>query len=407
MSVVVHRAPQVLPIAQPPLADGEVAVRDGRVVAVGRHLDGDRYVEHDGVLLPGLVNAHTHLQYGPAFADLATCGLPFAEWLPEIARRRHLLDDDAWLEQARASAGQALATGTTAVGDVVTNPAAAPGRVPLQGVSYLESVGADDAVWTQREQLRIVGALDSYLGDDVGLSPHTSYTVGTAVFRSLVALARSRRRRLHPHLAESAAESEFVLAGTGPFRAVLESMGLRMELAAAPAGLSPTRYLDSLDALGPDVHVAHGVHVDAADRALLRARGTAVALCVRSNATLQVGQAPVADYRREGSPVAVGTDGLSSTPDLDLLAELRAVRDLALRQGSPAAGLDEWLVHAATRGGARALGRTDLGVLAAGARADLVVVAGERSADPYAMVVSGRATATYLAGEPAGERATE
>jgi cytosine/adenosine deaminase-related metal-dependent hydrolase len=401
VTVTVFRAGWVLPIAAAPIKEGEIAVRDGRIIAVGRDLEADRYEEHDGILLPGLVNAHTHLQYGPSFADLATADLAFTEWLPEITRRRHLLDDAAWLEETKASAAQALQTGTTAVADVVTNPAAASGRRPLQGVSYLESVGADDAVWAAREEVRILAALENYLGADVGLSPHTPYTLGTNVFRALVELARSMQRRLHPHLAESAAESEFVLAGTGPFRAVLEARGLRMELAEKASGLTPTQYLDSLGALGPDVHVAHGVHVSASDRRLLRTRDTAVALCARSNAILQSGEAPVAAYRAEGNHVAVGTDGLSSTPDLDLLAELRALHALARKQGSDERGLNGWLVRAATHGGAQAIGREDLGVLVPGARADLAVVQGETSTDPYETVVRGRSTTTYLAGEMA------
>lgn len=397
--VTVFRAPWVLPISAEPLPDGEVAVQAGVIVAVGRNLPANRYVDLDATLLPGLVNAHTHLQYGPSFADLATSGLPFTEWLPEITRRRHLLDDAAWLKEAKASTAQALQAGTTAVADIVTNPAAAPGRHPLQGVSYLESVGADDAIWAAREEARILTALEGYLGDDVGLSPHTPYTLGTAVFQALVDLARSTNRRLHPHLAESAAESEFVLAGTGPFRAVLEARGLQMELAKTASGLTPTQYLDSLGSLGSDVHVAHGVHVNAADRDLLKARGTTVALCPRSNAILQAGEAPVAAYRDNGNPVAVGTDGLSSTPDMDLLGELRALHTLASKQGSDPAGLNEWLIHAATRGGARAIGRADLGTLAPGARADLVVVQGEQSGDAYETVVRGHAVSTYLAGE--------
>jgi aminodeoxyfutalosine deaminase len=173
-----------------------------------------------------------------------------------------------------------------------------------------------------------------------------------------------------------------------------------MSLLDGGAGVTPTAYLDRLGGLGPDVHVAHGVHVDAADRVLLRERATCVALCTRSNELLGAGTAPVAAYRAEGNMVAVGTDSLASVADLDLLAELRALRALALVQGSPPEGLDRWLVEAATAGGAQALGLDgEVGVLTPGARADLAVVEGKSSPDPFGTVVSGRVVTTVLGGQ--------
>jgi cytosine/adenosine deaminase-related metal-dependent hydrolase len=126
-----------------------------------------------------------------------------------------------------------------------------------------------------------------------------------------------------------------------------------------------------------------------------------VALCPRSNATLSVGEAPVAAYRAEGSPVAVGTDSLASAPTLDLLADLAELRDIAVRQGSPEPGLDRWLVEAATLGGARAMGLPEVGALRPGARADLAAFDVDPTGDPYAELVrhgAGRCAGTVLAG---------
>lgn len=392
------RASVVLPITGPPIPDGEVAVRDGVIVAVGRDLDPvDAEVhEHDGVLLPGLVNAHTHLVYGPSFADLATSGLPFDEWIAELLPRRRAMSTDQLVADARASAERAIAAGTTAVADVVSHVDTIPvlAATGLGGVAYYELAGADAATWAARREAW-GSELDAHPG--AGVSPHTLYTLGDSVVRDLSVLARSQHRRLHPHLAETASESEFVLTGTGPYLAFGERFGLTMELAGTGSRRTPVAHLDALGGLGPDVHVAHGVHADAADRELLRRRRTAVALCTRSNATLGAGRAPVAAYRAEGNPVAVGTDSLASAPDLDVLAELRALERLARDQGSDPTGLSRWLVVVATVGGARAMGLT-AGTLRPGARADLVVVQGE-GADPYDQVVHGRAVATYLRGE--------
>ncbi len=404
-SGVVHRATWVLPVAGDPIEDGEVAVDAGHVVAVGRNLaetpaaQGFSYTDHDGVLLPGLVNAHAHLVYGPAFADLATSGLPFEQWILELLPRRRAMSAAELAAQARASAELAIAAGTTAVADVASHVDTLPvlEATGLGGIAYYELAGADPAGWaTRRPQWE--AELEQHPA--AGISPHTLYTLDDEVTRDLIGLARGQRRRLHPHVAETQSESEWVLTGTGPYQELNERFSFAMALAGTGSGRSPVQHLDALGGLGPDVHVAHGVHVDAEDRDLLRRRGTAVALCTRSNAILGSGRAPVDHYRREGSPVAVGTDSLASSPDLDLLAELRALRRLARDQGSPDEGLDRWLVEAATTGGARAMGLREAGVLKPGAPADLVVVQGEGSG-PYAQVVHGRAVTTYLRGERA------
>jgi cytosine/adenosine deaminase-related metal-dependent hydrolase len=397
----VHRATWVLPVEGDPIEDGEVAVELGRIVAVGRDLtetaaaQGFWVVDHDGVLLPGLVNAHAHLVYGPAFADLATSGLPFEQWITELLPRRRAMTAAELTAQARASAELAIAAGTTAVADVASHVDTLPvlAETGLGGIAYYELAGADPTTWTAR-RARWETELQQH--PHAGISPHTLYTLDDDVMRDLTALARRTGRRLHPHVAETQSESEWVLTGTGPYQELNERFSFAMALAGTGSGRSPVQHLDALGGLGPDVHVAHGVHVDADDRKLLRHRGTAVALCTRSNAILGSGRAPVAAYRQEGSPVAVGTDSLASSPDLDLLAELRALEKLARDQGSPDAGLDRWLVEAATVGGARAMGIA-AGVLAPGTPADFVIVQGEGD-DPYEQVVHGRATATYLKG---------
>jgi aminodeoxyfutalosine deaminase len=400
VTATLHTAPVVLTMTGEPLRDGGVLVEGDRVTAVGpaARLRSDAVRERawPGVLLPGLVNAHAHLEYGPRFADLATSGLPFSQWIAQLMGRRQGLTDQDWQVEARGSAHQLLRTGTTAVADVVTvGPAVAVARsLGLQGVSYGELAGVDAKGWAQAWQ-RLEGILGA--GAD-GISPHTLYTLASSVFRDMVAAARSRGLRLHPHLAETSDEAEWVLSGTGAFAAFVERFGLDFELAGAGAGTSPVKHCDELGGLGPDVHVAHGVHVDAEDRALLRERQTVVALCTRSNAILQAGEAPVADYLAEGSPVALGTDSLASSPDLDLLAEARATRDLALRQG--AEHPEEQLVRAVTVGGAAAVGQ-DLGTLREGGRADLAVFDVPVEGDAYASLVEhgpGRCVATVLGG---------
>lgn len=332
MTSTLHVAPVVLTMTGPPLRDAGVLVEGDRVVSVG---PADAFVDvrvrtHGGVLLPGLVNAHAHLE----------------------ARPDRELDDPAWLVEARGSVHGLLRTGTTAGADVVTHGPGlrAAALAGLAGVSY---VVVDDRWPTDRAR---VEALLGSAGRTVGLSPRTR---SDDVLREVGDLARERGLRLH----------------------------LRLEEAVR------------LASLGPDVHVAHAGRLSATDRALLRSRGTAVALCVRGGA--RTGEVDVAALLGEGSPVALGTGSLGDVPDLDLLAEARAARDLALQQGAPPKGLAEALVRAATVGGAAAIGLTGAGTLAPGVRADLAVFDVPTDGDPYEALLQhgpGRCTATVLAG---------
>jgi aminodeoxyfutalosine deaminase len=360
----------VVPICGPPIPRGGVLVEGGRIVAVGP-ADGLRerasgVTEYPGILLPGLVNAHAHLQYGPSFADLAGGGQPFPDWLLTMTQRRLAMSDEGWRAEVAGSWAMAYASGTVAVADIVTSVAALDVEIP--GVRYLESVALASDAWPA-ERDRLAPLLAGHA--DFGLSPHTLYTIGTAILRGSIDLARQTKRRLHPHLAETADEDQFVRRGSGPFATWPFAAELRD---GAGEGRSPAEYLDSLGGLGADVHVAHGTHLGEADRALLRTRGTAVALCARSNAILGAGVPPVAALLREGGPIAVGTDSLASTPDLDLLAEARALAAAAAGQGYTEADLAARILHACTAGGAYAIGRPDLGVLAPGATAALAHV---------------------------------
>ncbi len=369
-----HRAAAILPIARPPIRDGGVLVENGRIVAVGPAAvlqdRADETIAYDGLLMPGFINAHAHLQYGPTFADLTGTGHAFAQWLMQMTQRRQAMTDDGWRSEVSASWALAYESGTVAVADIVTSAAALDVEVP--GVRFLESVAVASHMWPA-ERDRLAGLLKAH--PEAGLSPHTLYTLGREVLRGIQQLARAEGRRLHPHLAETADEDEFVRTGTGPFSGWAFATELRD---AGGVKQSPAAHLDDLAGLGPDVHVAHGTHLDAADRRLLRERGTAVALCARSNAILGAGIPPVADLLYENSRIAVGTDSLASTPDLDMLAELRTLATIARSQGYSRSDLATRLLAAATTGGADAIGRPDLGRLEPGATAALASITIER-----------------------------
>ncbi|HLK41995.1 MAG TPA: amidohydrolase family protein [Thermoleophilia bacterium] len=382
--LMLHSAPIVLPVSAEAIADGAVLVDGDRIAAVGPRADlvaahpDARERAWAGVLTPGLVNAHAHLQYTD-FEELNSLGVAFPVWLGRMVAKRATFTSQMWQESTRRGLHLMLKSGTTAVADIVTEPEAlAPtARSGIAGISYLEAVFEDARSWSAGGRARMLAALDGAPGGrTVGVSPHTPYTIATAVFADCVAIARERGLRTHTHVAESPAEVEYVWTGTGPFAQSMTEAGKAMELIRdGGSGLSPAGYLDKIGALGPDVHAAHCVHCDAEDRELLRTRGVYAALCVRSNRILQAGEPPIAAYLTEGSPFAIGTDSLASSPSLDLLEEAAALRALARDQGYQAADLDRRIIEAATLGGAAAMGLSDVGRLAEGARADLAVFA--------------------------------
>lgn len=410
MGAVIHSAPLVLPMTGNIVKNGAVVVEDGRVVEVttGR---GD--VHHDGVLVAGLVNAHTHLQYtcmaevgqhvypdfdawAHAFND-AYFGSLESSWDPALRK-----GDWDWAASALDGAWQCLRSGTTSVADIVTDLEAVVDS-PLGGVRYLEAIGDSDASWTGGGRERFAGRLGA-----MGISPHAPYSLDSGVLASLAALARESGRRLHIHLAESPHEHEFTTAATGPLRRFVDELGFGI-VRDGGSGLAPAAYLDSLGLLGPHCHIAHGVHLTAQDRALLRTRETAVALCPRSNRVLGLDGPDVAALLAEGNLIAVGTDSLSSSPSLDLLADVAALRDLAVRQGYREGDLDQRLVEAATQGGAAAMGLSgEIGCLQPGSRADFAVFDVDPGArEPYRTLIEkgqGRCTATFVGGRDVGHR---
>ena len=392
--IVVYSASLVFPVVSPRIEDGAVAVQHGRILHVGDRrwvLDAlaARGAEHreehwDGVLAPGLVNAHTHLQY-TRMAEVAERNYTGFDHWGDAFDAVYERGGHDWAAAAADGARQSLAAGVTAAADVVTDRAAlgALHDAGMHGIAYWEVYGKSNDDWdaVAREEVRQqIREIPTPPG--AGVSPHAPYSLEVQPLLELPDIVREEGLRLHIHLAEAHMEREFDgidgYVGAGPgghgewpelgadsFRA-LRSHGI---------GVSSTQFVDHLGVLGPDCHIAHGVYVSAEDRALLRARGTSVALCPRSNEVIGLDMPPVAAYLREGNLIAVGTDSLSSSPSLDLLADVAALSRVARAQGYREDDLHQRLFTAATLGGAAALGlhvgKHRIGQLGVGAMADL------------------------------------
>lgn len=371
----VYSADWVLPVSGPPIAAGGVAVEGGRIVAVGpaNELDGERCHEEGGVILPGFVNAHSHLEYAvyAGFGD----GLEFADWLRVHVERKRLLDWDATVAIARAGAAACLTGGMTTVADASFNGAAAvaAGELGLRAIIHLEVFGDGAGELTTRfepNRARIDGFLSSRVR--LGVSPHAPATASAELYRASLALGLP----VATHIAESAAEREWLVHGTGPWAAF-------GDLLPPPPGETGVRALARAGALSPAVSAVHCVHVDDEEIELLVTHDVAVVHCPRSNALLGCGIAPLARLRAAGLRVGLGTDSPASTPSFDVFEEMRAAILLA-RAGSASAGvLDaEGALRLATLGSAEALGLSgEIGSIEPGKRADLAVVS--LRASPY------------------------
>jgi 5-methylthioadenosine/S-adenosylhomocysteine deaminase len=341
--------------------------------------EGTRY--RDAVIVPGFVNAHSHLEYAvyAGFGD----GLAFAPWIMLHIERKARLSLGQMEDIARFGASECLRSGITTVGDASYSGAAATAcaELGLRAIVYLEVFGAGTEQLQTRFEAnrdRIAGSLSDRVR--LGISPHSAYTASLGLWEAAAALGLP----MATHFSESAAEVEWINHRTGSF-------------AGAPdIGPNSIRLLAEHGLLGDRLVAAHCVKVDDDEIAILAEHDVAVAHCPRSNAILGCGVAPLRELRAAGLRVGLGTDSPASTPSFDFFEEARAALYAArAREESPEALTASEALELATLGGARALGLEDeVGSLAPGKRADLAVLSLESSPfvpweDPAAAVILG------------------
>ena len=396
----------VLPVEGPPIEQGAVAIEDGRIAAVGTIAELGRGPHfEEAVILPGFVDAHSHLEYAvyAGFGD----GLPFAQWLLTHIERKARIGLPEMEAIARIGAAECLRSGITTVADASFSGAAAPAcaDLGLRAIVYLEVFGETAEQLSTRFEPnleRIRGSLSDRVR--LGVSPHAPYSCGVDLYAACLGLGLP----VATHLAESGDEHEWLTAGTGPWEQFRETL-------PPPPGTSGIRLLAEHGLLDSSIVAAHCVTVDADEIGLLAAHDVAVAHCPRSNAFLGCGAAPVAALRDAGIRVGLGTDSPASTPSFDMFDELRAAVFAARsRERRPDALPAAAALELATLGSAQALGlAAEIGSLVPGKQADVTVVSLAASPflpweDPAAAVVFGgspeRVLATLVAGETRYER---
>ena len=366
----------VLPIAGPPIDRGAVLLGPGgRVDAVGPDaavphppdVPGEEFA--DGILLPGLVNTHTHLEL--TGLDLGPPEPDFSAWIAQVRAIKETRSAEEFLAAARLGLADCYAAGVTTVADTGDSGSVirAMAEAGASGIAYQEVFGPHPAQMAESlAGLRArADALGRYAGGRVrlGLSPHAPYTVSGPLYAAVAEWAARDRLPLAVHLAESPAESDLLERGAGNFAAAWRRR--EIPIPGGP-GRSPVEWLDQHGVLAECTLCIHVVQAGPADLERLADRGCAVAHCPLSNAAHGHGAAPLAGFLSYGLRVGVGTDSVLSVSRLDLLAEARAARGLA--------GLDaESALALCTLGGAAALGLDgETGSLEVGKWGDCVVL---------------------------------
>ena len=407
---VIYSARWLLPIASPTIEAGALAIDGSTIVAVGPRGEIVSAFPNspikdfaEAAILPGLVNAHSHLELTVMRGFLEREESDFFAWLRKLTSARLAMTAEDLIVSATCGALEAVRSGVTSVGDSSssgTQTMQALRRVGLRGIVYQESFGPDPqrATGNVAQLCDQIGGMKEYENDlvRVGVSPHAPYTVSAPQLELISRLAIDEKLPLMMHAAESQAEKLLLLEGRGAFAEGFKKRAIDWK---APR-ISTIAYLQRHGVLETNPLLAHCINVDDTDLDLIKHSGAAIAHCPKSNAKLGHGRAPFAQFISQGISVGLGSDSVASNNTGDILEEARFATLIArLDLGGPRVGkcsesvdvgeglealpngranapvTAEEALFAATLGGARALGIDDrVGALAEGMQADIVVV---------------------------------
>jgi len=372
-----YHARWVLPITQPPIENGTVAESDGVITYVGPRSaapPGDDNDLGDAILMPGLINTHTHLELTAMRGFLENCR--FTEWIDKLRQSRNeVMSDEMLLDSARLGLMEGLVAGITTYADTCSSGVAmrAMNELGVRGIMYQEVFGPDpshaDAAMRELEDRIEELQLEQTDLVHLGVSPHAPYTVSDRLYRAAAEFANSRRLPLAMHIAESQAEYDIVANARGEFAERWERRGI----AVVRRARSPIELLERQGALDRAPLLIHCVRVDEDDIKIMTRRNCSVAHCPASNAKFGHGIAPLLPLLTAGIRVGIGSDSVASNNRMDILDEARlaVLVHRAATQRHDAFGAHQAL-ELATIGGARALGvDSRVGSLEPGKDADL------------------------------------
>lgn len=398
-----YKAAYIYPVSSPPISDGIIAVEHEHIATLGptaamiQQYPGAPVTDLGEVmLLPQAVNAHTHLELTP-LAELGKHYVPdrsFCQWIRQLLDIWRTTPQEMQIEGAREGCRMVIESGTAAVADISNTHASLEPLLEsgLYGIIYHELIGTNpaDAPLLLQEAQEQVRRWRSEYGEErirFGVTLHTPFTVSAELFRLTVPWVIEENVPFCTHIAESPAETEYLLYGTGEIPDILYRGLVPIKEWIRPPGLPPVQYLDSLGVLTTRPLLAHGVQVNAEDVRLLAEYRAPVAHCPRSNFLLNCGLLPIKAYQQAGAPLAMGTDSLSSSPSLSVWEEGVSAAKLHREAGERLDAHD--LLRLCTLDGARALGFDDiLGSLEVGKLARLAV--GKIEADQQERAIIGK-----------------
>ena len=374
-----YRSRWVVPVTQAPIENGCVVEDKGRIVYVGDAASAPIGEDHDfgeAILLPGLINTHTHLELTSMRGFLED--LCFNDWIDKLrSSRKEALTNEMLLDSARYGIVEGLHSGITTYADTCSTGLVmlAMLEMGVRGIMFQETFGSgpeqcEASIKALRARVAELAPLQTDLVR-LGISPHAPYTVSDALYAATAEFAREEGWRMGLHIAESAAEHELVCNGTGPFAEEWHERDLEV----VPRGRSPIALLEKTGCLATSPLLIHAVRLDAEDIDVIARYGCAVAHCPASNAKFGHGISPLTELLEAGVTVGLGSDSVASNNRMDILEEARlaALFQRAARRSERAVPAQQAL-ELATIGGARAL-RIDerVGSLEVGKDADLAV----------------------------------
>jgi Cytosine deaminase and related metal-dependent hydrolases len=374
-----YRARLVVPVSQPPIENGCVVEDGGRIVYVGGMESapaGDDHDFGDAVLLPGLINAHTHLELTSMRGFLED--LCFNDWIDKLrSSRKEALTDEMLLDSARYGIVEGLHAGITTYADTCATGFVMNAMLEMgvRGIMFQETFGSGPeqckaSITALRERVAELAPMQTDLVR-LGISPHAPYTVADVLYAACADFAREDGWRMGLHIAESAAEEELVVSGTGPFAEEWKERNLKV----VPRGRSPVAVLEKTGCLATSPLLIHAVRLDSEDIDTIARHNCTVAHCPASNAKFGHGIAPLAQYLEAGITVGLGSDSVASNNRMDILEEARlAVLFQRASHRNETTIPAHTALELATIGGARALCIDDkVGSLEVGKDADLSV----------------------------------
>lgn len=384
--------PWVLPVCQPPLADAAVVVDDdGRIVFCGprTNMPTCEVVQElpRQAILPGLINAHTHLEFSGLQQPLGQPGMEFTRWISEVVAFRRRQQPNGKLKISAIDSGiqESAAHGVAAIGEIATSPVEALHYRNNRGcliTVFQEALGADDTTYDSKV-LELENKIDGFgkLGDNeilAAISPHAPYSVPPALLERLMVVSEQTGANVAMHVAETLEEREFVEHRSGPFLDMLKQFGVwRPEM--FPAGDSMMNILQTLSRAQRSL-VIHGNYLSGEELDFIASmkQRMSIVFCPRTHRYFQHQTYPIDEIIKRGINLAVGTDSRSSNPDLDLMAELKDIRQ-RFAELSP-----ETILKMGTINGAIALGIADrLGTLQRGKAGRMRFAELIDASDPY------------------------